>query len=90
MKYLTVCFYVLILIFNSIAYGLIIDIPGMKILEIIFIIGNFFFIVYWIIILWKSQKFESNAKIGYTIGLIFIPFVFAPLLAFQINKNPSS
>ncbi|MFT6246371.1 MAG: hypothetical protein ACJAXI_003149 [Crocinitomicaceae bacterium] len=87
MKYLTLVFYVLALALNLIAYGLIVHISALPILEILFVIGNLFFMVYWIIILRKSNKIEPKAKTGYIVGLIFITFVYAPLLAFKLDKS---
>lgn len=86
MKYLTIGFYVCALILNIVSYGLLLKFPGMHFFELLFVVGNFLLMGYWLFALWRSDNFKKNEKIGYSFGLVLITFVYAPLIAFKIER----
>ena len=89
MKYFTLIFFVFGLIFRIMYYGLIIDFPFSRVIEIVLIVIYLALIIYWLITLWKLEKVEKRVKTQFTFGVLFIPDIFATLLAFKINDDGS-
>lgn len=87
MKYITLGFYILFFIYQVAKYGVLLSSLQEPNYDYAMLTVNFVLVIYWSVLLWRAKNKSKNEKLGKTIGMVFLSFVYVPLVAFSLSKT---